>query len=128
VHAIKSLQPDEVTTLNWKNAFFASLGAEYRASPLWTFRAGVGFDQTPVTDANREPRFPDGDRTWISAGLRYRATDSLDIDVAASHVFFPQSKVALSPAIPGAALRGSLVGTTQAYANVVGLQLSYHAY
>jgi len=128
VRAIDSVQPDEVTTLNWKNAFFASLGAEFRVSSPWTLRAGVGFDQTPVTDLNREPRFPDGDRVWLSAGLRYRATDNLDVDIAAAHVFFPQSTVALSPAIAGAALRGSLVGTTQAYANVVGLQFSYHGY
>ena len=128
VQAIKSPQPDEVTTLNWKNTFFASLGAEYRASPSWTFRAGVGFDQTPVTDSNREPRFPDGDRTWISAGLRYHATDNLDVDIAGAHIFFPESRVALNPAIPGAALRGTLIGTTQAYANVVGLQFNYHGY
>jgi len=128
VQAIKSPQPDEVTTLNWKNTFFASLGAEYRASPSWTFRAGVGFDQTPVTDSNREPRFPDGDRTWISAGMRYHATDNLDVDIAGAHVLFPESRVALNPAIPGAALRGTLIGTTQAYANVVGLQFNYHGY
>src|SRR5690242_19994840 len=54
--------------------------------------------------------------------------DNLDVDIAAAHVFFPQSTVALSPAIAGAALRGSLAGTTQAYANVVGLQFSYHGY
>jgi long-chain fatty acid transport protein len=128
VHAIKSAQPDEVTTLNWKNAIYASLGAEYRASPSWTFRAGTGFDQTPVTNLNREPRFPDGDRIWLTAGVRYRATDNMDVDLTAARVFFPQSTVALSPAIPGAALRGNLAGTTVAYANVVGLQFNYHGY
>lgn len=128
VRAIKSAQPDEVTTLNWKNAFFASLGAEFRATPSWTFRAGTGFDQTPVTDLNREPRFPDGDRIWLSAGVRYRFTDCLDVDIAAAHVFFPQSNIVLSPAIAGAALRGSLSGTTKAYATLIGLQFSYHGY
>ena len=128
VHAIKSVQPDEVTTLNWKNAFFASLGAEFRASSSWTFRAGTGFDQTPVTDLNREPRFPDGDRIWLSAGLRYRFTENLDADLAVAHVFFPRSNIVLTPAIAGAQLRGSLSGTSQAYANVVGLQFSYHSY
>jgi long-chain fatty acid transport protein len=127
VHAFNPAQPDEVTTLRWKDAFFASLGAEYHASPLWTFRAGTGYDQTPVTDANREPRFPDGDRIWLSAGVRYRMTNNADLNVTAAHVFFPQSNIALNPSIPGAALRGSLTGTSQAYANVIALQFSYRA-
>lgn len=127
VHAFNPAQPDEVTTLRWKDAVFASLGAEYRASPLWTIRAGTGYDQTPVTNANREPRFPDGDRVWLTAGVRYRMTDNADLNITAAHVFFPQSNIALNPSIPGAALRGSLTGTSQAYADVFALQFSYKA-
>ena len=127
VHAMNPAQPDEVTTLRWKDAFFASLGAEYHASPMWTFRAGTGYDQTPVTDLNREPRFPDGDRVWLSAGVRYRMSDNADVNFTAAHVFFPRSDITLNPAIPGAALRGSLTGSSDAYANVFGLQFSYRA-
>lgn len=127
VHAFNPAQPDEITTLRWKDAFFASLGAEYRAGPSWTFRAGTGYDQTPVTDAHREPRFPDGDRIWLTAGVRYRVTQNADLNITAAHVFFPQSVIALDPSIPGAALRGSLAGTSQAYANVFALQFSYRA-
>ena len=127
VQAQNPAQPNEVTTLRWKNAFFASLGAEYRAGPLWTIRAGTGFDQTPVTNANREPRFPDGDRVWLSAGVRYRLTDSADLNFTAAHVFFPRSNIALNPSIPGAELRGSLVGSSEAYANVLAFQFSYRA-
>jgi long-chain fatty acid transport protein len=116
-----------VTTTRWKDTFFASLGAEYRASQLWTFKAGAGYDQSPTTDATREPRIPDADRIWLSAGVRYRVSPDADLSFTASHLFFVQSSLALNPAIPGAALRGSLTGTTNAYVNVIGLQLSYRA-
>ena len=127
VHALNPAQPDDVTTTKWKDTFFASLGAEYRASPLWTFKAGAGYDQSPATDANREPRIPDADRIWLSAGVRYRMSETVDLNVTASHLFFLQSNVDLSQTVPGAALRGDLSGTTNAYVNVVGLQVSFRA-
>ncbi len=127
VNAVNPAQPDDVTTTRWKDAFFASLGAEYRASPFWTFRAGAGYDQSPATDASREPRIPDADRIWISAGVRYRLSDGMDVNLTASRLFFLQSNINLNPTIPGAALRGSLAGTTDAYVNVVGLQFTYRA-
>jgi len=118
-------QPDDVTATRWKNTFFASAGAEYRASPFWTFRAGIGYDQSPTRDATREPRIPDADRVWLSAGFRYRMSDSIDVSVAASRLFNLRQEIALDPGIPGAALRGTLIGTTQSYVDVAGLQVSF---
>ena len=125
VEAANPLQPDDVTTTRWHNALFGSLGAEYRASPDFTFRAGAAYDESPTPDATREPRIPDADRIWLSAGVRYRVTDALDANLTLSRLFFLKSALALDPTIPGAALRGTLDGTTQAYVNVVGLQFSY---
>ncbi|MEJ0043372.1 MAG: hypothetical protein WDM81_14640 [Rhizomicrobium sp.] len=57
--------------------------------------------------------------------MRARLSDSLDLNVTASRLFNLKSTVALNPTIPGAALRGTLAGTTQSYVNVAGLQLSW---
>jgi long-chain fatty acid transport protein len=127
VTAANPAQPDDFTTTRWQNALFGALGLEYRASTLWTFRGGVAYDQTPVPDATREPRFPDSDRIWLSLGARYRLNDQIDLMATASHVFFPKATVHLTPAIPGAALRGTLLGTTDASSNVLGVQLTYRA-
>jgi long-chain fatty acid transport protein len=127
VTAANPAQPDDFTTTRWQNALFGALGLEYRSSPSWTLRGGVAYDQTPVPDATREPRFPDSDRIWLSFGARFRLNDQLDVMATASHVFFPKVTVQLTPAIPGAALRGSLSGTTDAESNVIGLQLTYRA-
>lgn len=125
IHAANPAQPDDVTTTRWKDTYFASLGAEYRASPLWTIRAGTGYDQSPAVNQTRDPRLPDDDRIWLSAGVRYHVADNMDVDITASRLFFLQGKVNLTPSIPGAALRGSLAGTTDAYVNVIGLQFDY---
>ncbi|HEY4940372.1 MAG TPA: outer membrane protein transport protein [Rhizomicrobium sp.] len=125
VIAANPLQPNDVTTTHWRNTLFGSVGLEYRASQSLAFRAGAAYDQSPVPDATREPRIPDADRIWLSAGVRCRLSSSMDLNVTASRLFNLKTDVALNPAIPGAALRGTLTGTTQSYVNVAGLQLTY---
>ncbi|MEJ1970540.1 MAG: outer membrane protein transport protein [Rhizomicrobium sp.] len=120
-------QPPDVTSIRWNDAVFASLGAEYRFDPSWTFRAGVAYDESPTPDATREPRIPDADRFWLSAGVRYKVNDRLDLNITAARLIVPASDVTLNPAIPGAAARGTLVGSTDSYVNVVGFQMSYRA-
>ena len=125
ITAVNPAQPPDVTTANWDDTFFGSIGAEYHANRRWTFRGGVAYDQTPVPDATREARIPDSDRFWLSAGVRYRMTDQFDVNLTYSRLFSPTVKVALNPSIPGAALRGTLAGTTDFYVNCIGFQLSY---
>ena len=45
------------------------------------FRAGLAYDQSPVRDAQRTPRLPDNDRTWLAIGAQYRASPQLAFDV-----------------------------------------------
>jgi long-chain fatty acid transport protein len=118
-------QPNDVTTLNWKDTIFGSAGFEYRASSALAFRAGAAYDQSPAPDATREPRIPDSDRIWLSAGVRYHMSHGLILDVTAAHLFSLKSAIALDPSIPGAALRGSLTGTAQFYVNVAGVELTW---
>ena len=127
VMAANPLQPADVTALHWHDAWFGSVGAEYRADPRWTFRGGVAFDQSPIPDATLEPRIPDADRIWLSAGMSYRWSDSSDIKLTASRLFNLTREVALDPAQPGNALRGSLSGNTASYVNVIGLQVTFRS-
>jgi long-chain fatty acid transport protein len=125
ITATNPAQPPDVTTANWNDTIFGSVGAEYHASERWTFRGGVAYDQSPVPDATREARIPDSDRIWLSAGVRYRMTDQFDVNLTYSRLFSPTARVALNPSIPGAALRGTLAGTTDFYVNCIGFQLTY---
>jgi long-chain fatty acid transport protein len=125
IAAANPAQPSDVTNFQLQDGLFGSLGAEYRASRIWAFRAGIAYDQSPATDATREPRIPDADRYWISAGARIRLQDDLDLDVSAAHLFNQKVAIALNPATPGNALRGTLAGETQSYVNVVGMELTW---
>jgi long-chain fatty acid transport protein len=125
VVAANPLQPDDVTTTRWHNTLFGSLGLEYRADPCWMLRAGIAYDQSPVPDATREPRIPDADRIWLSAGISYRWNDKTDIKFTASRLFNLKSNITLNPAQTGNALRGTLRGSTSSFVDVLGLQIAF---
>ncbi|MDE3116091.1 MAG: outer membrane protein transport protein [Pseudomonadota bacterium] len=116
--------PDEILT-RWKDSSFVSIGLEHSVSQNWKLRGGVAYDQSPVPNSTREPRIPDADRMWISAGVGYRVSAHTDVDLTLSHLFNRTSHVSLNPSMGGDALRGYLSGTTRSYVDVVGVQLNY---
>ena len=125
IDAVNPAQPDDVTTAQWKNAWFFALGAEYAADERWTWRGGIAWDQSPVPAATFNPRIPDADRTWVSAGFTYRANDNMSFALSYAHLFLPRGTIALNAAQTGNALRGNLSGRTEAGVDVVGVQISY---
>jgi len=74
---------------NYKNSWMYSLGGDYRVTDELTLRAGVALDQTPTRNSTRDPRIPDGDRTFLSLGAGYevKQVKGLSVDVAYSHQF-----------------------------------------
>lgn len=105
------------TPLNWKNSWRAGVGANYHYNGQWTFRAGVAYDETPVPDADRTPRIPDQDRTWLAFGAQYRMSKQLALDVGYAHIFIRDASVNLCNAAQAAANpaacggKNNLVGT-----------------
>lgn len=71
---------------NYKDSFSVH-GAAEKDLGDWTLRAGVAFDETPTTDRERTTRVPDGDRTWLTAGATWRATERLQVRLSYAHVF-----------------------------------------
>jgi long-chain fatty acid transport protein len=84
----------------WKDGWFYSVGAEYVAGPTWTFRGGVGFEQSPVTDQVRIPLLPDNDRTWYSVGATNKVTNIISVDLAYSFVDVKNATVNVVPGNP----------------------------
>ncbi|OAI42512.1 hypothetical protein AYO41_04170 [Verrucomicrobia bacterium SCGC AG-212-E04] len=74
--------------LNYKNIFRYSLGTTYEAGAA-LFRFGLAYDNTPVENGGtRTPRLPDSDRVTIAAGMSYRMSKSIRVDLAYNHLFF----------------------------------------
>ena len=88
-------RPDAVTEQHWRDAWFAALGAEYRATDALTLRSGVAVDQSPVPDATRSPRIPDSDRYWLSIGASLWVGPAIELTIAYSHIFGSRATVRL---------------------------------
>ena len=79
---------------NWEDAWRLALGVNYRHSREWTWRLGVAYDETPVTDAqHRTPRIPDADRTWLAMGGQYRFGPHSAMDFGYAHVFVRDARI-----------------------------------
>lgn len=69
----------------WQDTYLVSVGTDLRFTNWWTFRAGIGYETSPIDD----PRFrtaiiPDADRWWFALGSSFQATDNMQIDVSAA--------------------------------------------
>ena len=83
------------TTLyfDYKNAWFTSLGAEYKLNSNWLLRAGVGYEHAPIDDVNRSVRLPDSNRIWTSLGATYAIDDRVTLDLGYAHLFAKNGQI-----------------------------------
>lgn len=72
-------------TNKWQDAYLFSVGADLRFTNWWTFRAGIGYESSPIDDPSfRTSIIPDADRWWFALGSSFQATDNMQIDVSAA--------------------------------------------
>ena len=81
------------SVFDFKDTWFASIGADYHLNNAWTLRGGLAYDQTPTVDAHRDPRIPDGSRRWLAVGVGYQASDTLRFDASFAHLFVSDGHV-----------------------------------
>jgi long-chain fatty acid transport protein len=113
------------TPENFRDTWRASVGANYRYSDKWIFRGGLAYDQSPVRDAQRTPRLPDQDRTWVALGAQYKYSPSIAIDLAWAYIFVRDPSMNQNDG--NTAANGLINGSYRSNVNIVGLQLTYTA-
>lgn len=117
-------QPDSVVEQNYQNSWAFAIGAQYEINEQWTVRGGVQYDQTPTEGGYRSTRTPDGDRTWLTAGLTYALNDSFVIDAAYAHIFISDETVDVTR--PGAGAASTRVqAESEGSVDIVSLALRY---
>ncbi|HMO30032.1 outer membrane protein transport protein [Enterovirga sp.] len=94
------LGPINNLSLRYKDGHFLSVGGEYDWSPQWTFRAGLAYEWSPISDSVRSVAVPDANRVWASIGASYRFSDKITIDLAYSHVFVKNGPIRINPGDP----------------------------
>lgn len=111
--------PLPVTPENWKDTFRLAIGATYKHSDKWTFRAGAAYDESPVRNAEyRTLRIPDSDRYWLSTGATYHINECYSVDLAFTYIFSEKVKI-VEPV--GAA---TFEGTSEGDVAILGLTLN----
>lgn len=69
----------------WQDTYLFSVGADLRFTNWWTFRAGVGYETSPVDDPEyRTAIIPDADRWWFAIGSSFDVAKDMQLDVSAA--------------------------------------------
>jgi long-chain fatty acid transport protein len=113
-------QPDSVQPENWVDVYKASVGVDWRMNQEWTLRAGYGYDNSPVEDADRTARLPDGDRTWLSFGATWHQSEKWEFSAGYAYLQLGGGD-ALAFDQTGAT-QDHVVGSYEGDAHIVGLE------
>ena len=114
------------TPENWKDTWRVSAGANYHYSSEWMARAGIAFDQTPVSDTFRTVRIPDASRTWLSLGGQYKPGKDSALDFGYAHLFVSNATLNQSAtANPDLAGKGYLAGTYKNSVDILSVQYAH---
>lgn len=82
---IESSIPSQPIVNKWQDTYLFSVGADLRFTNWWTFRAGIGYETSPIDDPQyRTAIIPDADRWWFALGSSFKATENMQIDVSAA--------------------------------------------
>lgn len=115
---------NSTSTLDYKNTWRASVGANYKINPAWMLRVGGGYDQTPATDEHRDVRIPDEDKWALAAGAHYQARPNMGFDIGYTHLFTVRD-----PKINNTQTFGTSTynvnATARASVDLVGLQMTW---
>lgn len=110
--------------LQYSNNSRVALGASYNLYEKLTLRAGIAYDQA-ASRHHRSAAIPDTDRTWYSLGATYKFTPNLSVDLGYAYlkgkkVHFKEVQKAV-----GGFITTTANYTSQAHANLYGLNLNY---
>lgn len=108
---------------NFRDTWRVAIGSNYKLSDQWLFRAGIGYDQTPVSNEDRGVRLPDGDRIALSLGTHYQPTKAIGLDVGYTHLFIKDGDINHTVHVGNSQV--NTVGSSKNAADLLGLQLTW---
>jgi len=111
--------PDSVEPFEWRDTYFAALGAEFKLNDTWTLRGGVAYDETPTSLAHRTPRLPDANRIFYAVGATWKVSDAFDVNFAYSRIEPRDPKIDTTSG--GSRVAGNFDGN----ANLYGISAQY---
>lgn len=77
----------------WHDSYAAALGATYQVNPDLTLRAGLAYDENPISSQHKTARIPTSDRFWLSTGLTLQLSPLSSLDLAAGVMQMDEVKI-----------------------------------
>ncbi len=81
---------DSFNARNYKNASTVRFGLEYKATKMFTLRAGYYFDESPVQGGFFAPETPRNDSNGYTGGLTVNLSDRFQIDASFLYLHFKE--------------------------------------
>ena len=110
---------------NFKDTWRVSGGVNYQYNEKIVLRAGVAWDQSPVNSTDLSPRLPDGDRTWLMGGARWKYSQAINFDIAGGYIWIKDPTINNSGNPPSIPANGLINGTYNANVWIVSAQMNY---
>lgn len=101
----------------YRNSWNYGVGANYHINDTVTLRTGIGYDETPTTNASRNVQIPDSNKVAVAFGAHIQATNTMGFDAGWTHLFYSDVNVnyAQSAGIQTATSNGSIQQNTDVY-------------
>ncbi len=116
--------PDSENLRNYKNASTYRFGLQYKATDMFTLRAGYYFDESPVQDGYFAPETPRNDSDGYTAGLSFNVGKKLAIDASFLYLKFKETNASYDFYLENGN-PAPFSGTYKSNAFVPGLGLTY---
>ncbi|WP_112111449.1 porin [Haemophilus influenzae] len=110
--------------LQYSNNSRVALGASYNLDEKLTLRAGIAYDQA-ASRHHRSAAIPDTDRTWYSLGATYKFTPNLSVDLGYAYLKGKKVHFKEVQKVADDFITANANYTSQAHANLYGLNLNY---
>ena len=111
--------PSSTKEEKWDNSMRYGLGLDYKHDDKWTFRGGIAYDETPISDQYRTARIPGEDRKWVAIGASYKYSEQFTIDAGYTHIFISD------PTINEPSGPVSLTGDYEASVDILSVQVRW---
>ena len=123
-------------TMNFKDTLTLLTGTHWHYNNNLKLKAGLGYDQTPTSDKERDLRMPDGNRFLFGLGANYKYSQDLNIELGYMFVKINPTKISkksiIQPPISGEIAItnpgeiSEIHGKASGYANLLGIQTTFN--
>ena len=107
---------------NFHNTWRFATGVNFKQTEKWMWRAGVGVDQDPTNDEDRNLRLPDGNVFAIAVGAHYQLNKAFGFDAGYQHLFTKDGEINNAEVV--GAQTAYVNGDTKNTANLFSLQMT----